>query len=114
MDLADSGRAGGKPSRQRISRRLSVFVIWGFLGCCALFALAPKLMPLAPNPDPGSGLTSLVDINSARGIPGCYCYTYPWLANAYESLRVGILWGLVPLVLALIVLYLTKPPRAKA
>ena len=99
---------------RQVVRWISIVVIWGFLGCCCVFVLFPKLMPISQDPFSDQGLIYPVHINTVREMPGCDCYTYQWLAHIYEALRIGILWGIAPFVLALICLRLTAQPKPKA
>lgn len=85
-----------------VARWLGPFVIWSFVGSCAVFVFFPELVPMSFNADSGHGLTSLVHINGTRGTPNYDCYTYPWAANVYATLRIAILVGVVPFVSALI------------
>jgi hypothetical protein len=94
-------------------RRLNLVVIWVYLGCCVVFVLFPRLVPISLEPDSIRGLTSQIHIRPVRGMSGCDCYTYAWSANVYDDLRMGILWGAVPFVLALIFWFRTRQPNVR-
>ncbi len=96
----------------RIARRLSIIVIWAFLGTCAVFMFFPELVPIAMDPDPARGLTTLLHVNGTRGTPSYDCYTWPWAAETYKALRIGVMAAAAPFVAALIVVHRTRTPRA--
>ena len=83
-------------------------MIWLFGAGCAVFVFFPQLVPISMDPDPANGFTSLLHINGSRGTPSYDCYTYPWAASTYKSLRITVLLAVAPFAAAVIYLYRTR------
>jgi len=107
-------QAARQPSMPNAAKPLSIAMIWLFGTGCAVFVFFPELVPISMDPDPAHGLTSLMHVNGSRGTPSYDCYTYPWAAGAYTSLRIAVLIAVAPFAAAVIYLYRTRQRKIRS